>query len=65
MLQAREHAPTLCPSAIFTFGLALESIKEFGGVSKMMWSFFGNGHGKRSHDGAWVVIKHFIQHSNN
>ncbi len=28
---------------------------------KMMWSFFGNGHGKSPHDGASVVIKRFIR----
>jgi hypothetical protein len=27
---------------------------------KMMWSFFGNGHGKGPHDGLGIVIKHFI-----
>jgi hypothetical protein len=30
VLQAREHAPTLCPSIIFTLGLPIESIKELG-----------------------------------
>jgi hypothetical protein len=33
MLQARKHTPTPCPSVIFTFGLTIESIKEFRGVS--------------------------------
>jgi hypothetical protein len=33
MLQVREHAPTLSPSDVFTFGLAVESIKELGGAS--------------------------------
>jgi hypothetical protein len=33
MLQAKERAPTPCPFAVFTFGLAVESIKEFGGAS--------------------------------
>jgi len=33
MLQAREHIPTPYPFVIFTFGLIVESIKEFGGVS--------------------------------
>jgi hypothetical protein len=27
----------------------------------MLWSFFGNGHGKRSHDGVGAVVKRFIQ----
>jgi hypothetical protein len=27
------HAPTPSPSNVFTFGLVVESIKEFGGVS--------------------------------
>jgi hypothetical protein len=30
VLQARERAPTLSPSAIFTFGFVVESIKELG-----------------------------------
>jgi hypothetical protein len=33
MLQVREHAPTLSPSIIFTFGFIVESIKEFKGAS--------------------------------
>jgi hypothetical protein len=33
MLQAREHAPTPYFSIIFTFGLVVEFIKEFGGAS--------------------------------
>jgi len=33
MLRAKECAPTLYPSAIFTFGFAIESIKEFGSAS--------------------------------
>ncbi len=33
MLRAREHAPIPYPSAIFTFKLAVESTKEFGGAS--------------------------------
>ncbi len=33
VLRARERAPTLSPFAIFTFGLVVESIKEFGGAS--------------------------------
>ncbi len=33
MLQARERNPTPSPSTIFTFGLTVESIKEFGGAS--------------------------------
>ncbi len=33
MLQSKEHAPTPYPSVIFTFKLAVESTKEFGGAS--------------------------------
>ncbi len=33
MLRARERTPTPYPSIVFTFGLVVESIKEFGGVS--------------------------------
>ncbi len=37
MLGAGERAPTPSPSSfvVFTFGLAIESIKEFGGASRM------------------------------
>ncbi len=33
VLQARERAPILSPSNVFTFRLVVESIKEFGGAS--------------------------------
>jgi hypothetical protein len=33
MLQAKGRAPTLLPSDVFTFTFAVESNKEFGGVS--------------------------------
>jgi hypothetical protein len=33
MLWAKEGTPILYPSIIFTFGVAIESIKEFGGAS--------------------------------
>ncbi len=33
VLQAKERTPIPYPSAIFTFRLIVESIKEFGGVS--------------------------------
>jgi hypothetical protein len=33
VLQAKERAPTPSPSAIVTFGLAIESIKELRGAS--------------------------------
>jgi len=33
VLQTKEHTPTPYPSVVFTFGLTLESIKEFGGAS--------------------------------
>jgi hypothetical protein len=32
MLQAKEHTPIPYPSVVFTFGLEVESIKEFGGA---------------------------------
>jgi hypothetical protein len=35
MLQAGERTPTPFPSTVFTFGLAVESIKELGGASSM------------------------------
>jgi hypothetical protein len=38
VLQARERGPTPSPSNVFTFGLTIESIKEFGGASKIMAS---------------------------
>jgi len=34
VLQARERAPIPSPSIVFTFGLAIESIKELEGESK-------------------------------
>jgi hypothetical protein len=33
MLHAKERAPTIFPSDVFTFGLVVESIKELGGAS--------------------------------
>ncbi len=33
MLRVRECVPTLSPFVVFTFGLIVESIKEFGGAS--------------------------------
>jgi hypothetical protein len=48
VLRAREHAPTPFPFTIFTFGLAIESIKELGGALGMLmrsWAILGsNGH---------------------
>ncbi len=32
VLRAREHTPTPYSSVVFTFGLVVESIKEFGGM---------------------------------
>jgi hypothetical protein len=32
VLRAKKRAPTLYPSIVFTFGLTIESIKEFGGA---------------------------------
>jgi hypothetical protein len=37
MLRARECTPTLFPFVVFTFGLAVESIKEFGGASILVF----------------------------
>jgi hypothetical protein len=36
VLRVRERAPTLFPSNVFTFGLVVESIQEFGGASNML-----------------------------
>jgi hypothetical protein len=36
MLQVKEHAPTPYLFVIFTFRLAIESTKKFGGVSQGM-----------------------------
>jgi len=33
VLRIREHTPIPYPFVVFTFGLAVESIKEFGGAS--------------------------------
>jgi hypothetical protein len=33
VLRVRERTPTPFPSIVFTFGFAIEFIKEFGGVS--------------------------------
>jgi hypothetical protein len=33
MLQDKKHAPIPSPSNVFTFGLTIESIKEFRGAS--------------------------------
>jgi hypothetical protein len=33
VLRAKERAPTPSPSIVFTFGLAVKSIKELGGAS--------------------------------
>jgi hypothetical protein len=33
VLRVKECAPTLSPFVVFTFGLIVESIKEFGGAS--------------------------------
>jgi hypothetical protein len=43
VLQAKERTQTPFPSDVFTFGLVVESIKEFGGASirKKSKSFLG------------------------
>jgi len=33
VLQIRKRTPTVFPSIVFTFGLEIESIKEFGGAT--------------------------------
>jgi hypothetical protein len=38
MLQAREHITTSFSFIVFTFGLAFEFFKEFGGASKLILS---------------------------
>jgi hypothetical protein len=40
VLRAREHNPTPSPSIVFTFWLAVESIKELGGVSLVLSIIF-------------------------
>jgi hypothetical protein len=35
VLRVKERAPTPCPSVVFTFKLAVESTKEFGGASPL------------------------------
>jgi hypothetical protein len=39
VLRAREHTPTPYPFVVFTFKLAIESIKEFGGVSSKLYKW--------------------------
>jgi hypothetical protein len=36
MLRAKECTPIFFPSFVFTFGLVVESIKEFGGASQLI-----------------------------
>lgn len=31
----------------------------------MIWSLFGNGHGKGAHDGVGVVVKRFFEENNS
>jgi hypothetical protein len=38
VLQAREHAPIFFLSVVITFGLTVESIKELGGGSKIVYN---------------------------
>jgi hypothetical protein len=40
VLRARECAPTPSPSIVITFGLIVESIKEFGGMLECLNNFF-------------------------
>jgi hypothetical protein len=44
VLQIKERTPTLSPSDVFTFGLAVESIKELGVCQKDI-------------DLGWVIVK--------
>jgi hypothetical protein len=46
VLCIREHTPSPYPSIVFTFGLAVESIKEFTGAS-LMGTFLNNHDGKK------------------
>jgi hypothetical protein len=46
MLQAKECTPTSYPFVIFTFGLAIESIKELGGVSHVVTKGYKKKNGK-------------------
>jgi hypothetical protein len=39
MLRAKKHTPTPSPSIVFTFGLVIKSIKEFGDVSNIKAQF--------------------------
>jgi hypothetical protein len=36
MLIVRKNTPTLFPYVLFTFGLIVEFVKEFGGVSQVI-----------------------------
>jgi len=47
MLQAKEHTPIPYPSVFFTFGFAIEYIKEFGNASFPI---------------TWITILHFTPH---
>jgi hypothetical protein len=39
VLRAKERASTFSPSNVFTFGLVVESIKEFEGASRVVCNF--------------------------
>jgi hypothetical protein len=39
MPRVKERGPTPSPSIVFTFGLAIESIKELRGASKLLKPF--------------------------
>jgi hypothetical protein len=43
VLRAKEHAPIPYPSVVFTFGLAVGSIKEFGGALIILLNHFAKG----------------------
>jgi hypothetical protein len=53
VLQARECAPTLCPSVVFTFRFIVESIKEFGGASLLV-------HRKMLYNGTTILWESII-----
>jgi hypothetical protein len=46
VLQAKENAPTLSPSILFTFGFVVESIKEFRGAFTISFYIFFKENGK-------------------
>jgi len=52
VLQTKERTPTFSSFVVFTFNLAFESLKEFGGASPPIW-----GHNQ----GGYEVVVHGIK----